>query len=277
MERDIAVLIASSDNTEDVLRQVFPAMQKFWPDCPFPIYVGKNSETAVPLGCRGVFAPSADWQTELGQQLEQVPASHVLLLLDDFLVTAPVDTSSIREVADLALNRDYAYVRLKALERALLPSVVASARRNKNRELLEQISPRMPYYCGLQPAIWRVNHLRDCLLASSDIWSFEHLVSPSAHYAVRTNLLACIHVVERGRWLPAAARLFAEAGLPFDPGVRFGWPRRTQWRIWLGAAKFATFGYAGIRLRRLIGLPHGRTPRVRPISDCPHNRCNTAG
>jgi hypothetical protein len=121
-----------------------------------------------------------------------------------------------------------------------------------DKQEIERIPRGMPYYSGLQPAIWRVTHLRACLASASDIWSFEHIVDRSTpHYAVRRHALKSIHVVERGRWLPRAKSLFAAAGLPFDSGSRETWPASAQARILYGDAKFAVAGYTGIRLRRL--------------------------
>jgi hypothetical protein len=253
MQNDIVVLVSSSDNTQDVLRQVFPSLRHFWPDCPFPIYVGKNGPQCVPHGCRAVFAPRSDWRSELSHQLGQISATHVLLLLDDFLFTAPVDTVKIVRVIDDAFRFDRSYVRLRSLQRALLPALWSRCVRPRGTDLLETIPRHLPYYSGLQPALWRVSHLRACLMAANDIWSFEHIVDEAEpHFAVRATVLHCTHVVERGRWLPKAENLFRHAGLVFAPGVRRSWPRSTQTRLAFGALKFALFGYAGVRFRRAL-------------------------
>ena len=41
--QDTGVFICSSDNRRDVLDRVIPSVFKYWPDCPYPIYVGLNS------------------------------------------------------------------------------------------------------------------------------------------------------------------------------------------------------------------------------------------
>jgi hypothetical protein len=271
MKSDIAVFVASSDNTQDVLRQVFPSIRRYWPDCPFPVYVGKNSPEALPRGCIGVYAPASSWHGELLEQLRQVHASRVILLLDDFLFTAPVRSDRLNAVIEHAVRNECAYVRLKPLQRAALAALFRALASSLRRPEVEPIPRSTPYYSGLQPALWSVEHLRACLAIGGDIWSFEHIVDDATpHYAVRRKVLDCIHVVERGRWLPSAARLFSKAGLSFDPGGRQRWPKRTLVRIYFGALKFAVFGYTGIRLRRLArrmgfgaGNGEAEVPRLR--------------
>lgn len=273
MQSDIALVVSSSDNTEDILRQVSPSIKRFWPDCPFPIYVGKNSARFVPRGFRPLYAAPSNWQTELRSQLSQLDTSHVLLLLDDFLLRKKVATAQILKVAEQAVRNKYAYVRLRALQRAMLPALLARGRGALSAALLERISPSVPYYSGLQPALWQRQYLLSCLGAASDIWSFEHLVhDDTPHYAVKSTLLPCTHVVERGRWSPDASALFTRAGLRFDPGSRPAWSKLVRMRVWFGRVKFSVFGYTGVRVRRLAarlrrsarGRPRGNQSSERP-------------
>src|ERR1700742_4474149 len=90
-EHDVAVFICSSDNRLDVLERVLPSLAKFWPDCPYPIYVGLNSQRMLAPNITTLLAPPSEWRKECLEQLAQIRERQLLVVLDDFLFQQSVD------------------------------------------------------------------------------------------------------------------------------------------------------------------------------------------
>src|SRR6266568_9360967 len=93
----IAVLVVSCDPYSDVWAPFFTLFWKYWPDCPYPVYLGTNEKT-VPHNSVTTLrvGTDRDWSSNLREMLRQLRAEHVMLFLEDFFITARVDTASIQ-------------------------------------------------------------------------------------------------------------------------------------------------------------------------------------
>src|SRR5882724_7396339 len=86
-----AVFVSSTDTRRDVLDLVLLSLQKFWPDRPYPLYVGLNTITRpLSLGTP-LLATRSAWHQECLQQLAQLPEVYLIVMLDDFLLRKHVD------------------------------------------------------------------------------------------------------------------------------------------------------------------------------------------
>lgn len=257
---DMAVFVASSDNTADVLRQVGPSWLKFWPDCPYPIYVGLNSPMAdLPPRFQPIYAPKAGWRDEVRAQIAQLPnaLSHIVLVLDDFLFLGPVDQARLGQLAARAMDAPLPYLRLIPQQRAWLPRQIEGLRQRMGQlPLYERIGQDMPYYSSLQIALWQKTHLLAMLALPGNIWDFENQrISKVQHYAVYgAPVIRYVHVVEKGKWGHYAPGLFQQIGLPLAMGQRTQHSAGMHRTMWLNRMKFEVYGYAWLRLKkRLIG------------------------
>jgi hypothetical protein len=260
----VAVFVASSDNTVDVLRRVHPAIAKFWPDCPYNIYVGLNSQPSPSDRATAVYAAPSQWREELATQLRQLQEDWVILVLDDFLIRSEVNHLHLAQLVDVCIRNGWPYLRMIPIDRSLLSRLL----RPKSHDLpagVEMIPAGYPYYSSLQIALWKKSHLLRLLGAPGNIWDFEHLEFPdAAHYAVTGP--ACIryrHLVEKGRWLPDSAALLARAGLPAELGTRASWPGSVLWKQRIARWRFQIVGYSIMKMRRRLRGLHSRTTPAR--------------
>jgi hypothetical protein len=241
----LAVFICSADNRRDVLERTLPSVIKFWPDCPYPFYVGVNSHgRPLPVGTP-VIAPASQWHREFLLQLEQITEDYVVVILDDFLFRAPVDQTRLSDLVADVVARDLAYLRLVPLGRSL-PARLSGQRPPELKPGIELIRARRPFYSSLQIAVWRRTHLLSMLRQPQSIWEFEHQWVPaSVHCAIRDRPpIAYRHLVERGRWLPDARSLLQRAGLATDLGERPVWPNSRYARLFMDQVRWLVFGYA---------------------------------
>jgi hypothetical protein len=241
----VAVLICSSDGRRDVLTRVLPSLRKFWPDCPYLIYVGLN--TACDLGPKveTLVAPPSEWRKECREQVSQIKESHLIVVLDDFLIQAPVDQARVTMLVDEAIRRDLPYLRLMPLGRSVVQRVTDLVRPRPQMDIRE-IEEGRPFYSSLQIAIWNKVHFLALLESNGSIWDFEHRGrSDSPHYAITSGQpILYSHLVEKGRWLPYAKTLLVRAGLPSDLGKRQSWPSWMSLRMALDKIRYYIIGYA---------------------------------
>lgn len=263
----VAVFVSSSDNTIDVFKRVFPAVEKFWPDCPYEFYVGLNAQPSPFAATRVVRAEVSEWRVELTSQLLQIPQEWVILVLDDFLFLAATDQQRVGALVQQCIEQEWPYLRLIPLDRPALARVAHRVLRPRD-QAVETIPRGYPYYSSLQIALWKKSHLLQLLGAARGIWDFE-LLEPAAqvHRAViGSRCLKYRHVVEKGRWLPDAAALLARSELKSALGARKSWPSRVFWQQQLNRWRFQITGYAIMKMKKKLRAwreAHGLNASVR--------------
>ncbi|WP_129777729.1 hypothetical protein [Peristeroidobacter soli] len=241
----VAVFVCGSDNRIDILERTLPALQKFWPACPYPIHVGLNT-CARPLAVgRPILAPPSDWRREFGQQLTQLDHEHVIVLLDDFLIQAPVAQQRLATLVEDAVRMNLDYLRLIPMGRSLLARAMGSQPAEIARGI-QRIRERHPFYSALQIAIWRKRHLLSMLEQPLSIWEFERQSLGEAHHCAITTdpPIAYRHLVEKGRWLPYARSLLRQAGFPPELGDRPAWPATRYGQLLVDQLRWVVLGYA---------------------------------
>jgi hypothetical protein len=241
----VGVFICSSDSRRDILKRVLPSILKYWTDCPYPIYVGINTNEEIAPNVTALAAQPSDWRRECLSQVAQIPETHLIVVLDDFLFQAPVDQNRLSLLVSKAVGSEFPYLRLLPLGKSLLQRLLGLAPAG-SRVGVEAIAEKRPFYSCLQIAIWDKEHFVSLLELQGSIWDFEHQRRPGAsHYAITDPPpITYRHIVEKGRWLPYAKLLLGQAGLSTDLGMRPIWPKWMNLRLVLDEVRFYVFGYA---------------------------------
>ena len=242
---DMAVFVCSSDSRRDVVDQTLPALKKFWPDCPWPIYIGLNTITRPLTLGSAILAPPSEWHGEFSIQLSQISQSYVLVVLDDFLFGEPVNQLRVSKLVQEAMRLQLDYFRLVPLGRSLA-SRLGGRRTSRLSANIEQVPSRHPFYCAMQVAIWRRSHLQRLLTDPISIWDFERRYVPQSMHAciVDAPAIAYHHVVERGRWLPDAPIRFRRISLPISLGDRPKWSKARLMRVLTEKIQWHLLGYS---------------------------------
>lgn len=255
---NVAVVLCSSDNTADVARQVVPSFARHWPDCPYPRFV-VFSTAAARFDCAGWRRVDADsaagWREELRNGLDRLgdQYEYLLLFLDDFLLVDHVESARLQRLVAQAQQVGADYLRLVPMQRSIWMRYLRRGSR------MIRIPDDEPYYSSLQLALWRRSHLLEMLRQPGSIWDFEHQRTPAgAHFAIcEAPPCRYLHVVEKGRWMPYAPKLFAAARLPFVAGGRPLLGATYHGRHVLGKLRFALTGYGPMRARRFLARHFG--------------------
>jgi hypothetical protein len=215
MRDDCSVIVASCDAYGDVLGHFAALKLKFWPDCPFETVL--VTETAPPapsaafdriVACGG----GSNWAQRLVAALDIVETPYVLMLCDDYLLEAPVDTPQVLHRVAQARELDAANLRL-----------IPNPRRGAPRDdgLMEY--PKNTAYCiSTLAGIWNREFLQGLARGAASIWEFERYGSfvvggeRRALLATRTKEFPFVDAVHKGHWEEAGVRVCRENGLEVD-------------------------------------------------------------
>ena len=247
--RDCCILISSSDNTIDVFEQTIKSYQKYWPQRPFPTYIGLNSDNDKVFlrgtGISTVCVPATgSWSVEIAQQLSVLREKYkyVILFLDDFFITSSPNNEAILGSLELVYDNNMKYLRLIKITRSVVPMILGYMSGLFDKKEFEVVSRSNLYYSSLQVAIWDIDYLVETL-GDKNIWEFEYTVTDEVHYAVTHDVVKYIHVVEKGVWMAYSSIIFRLSGLGLITGFR---KKESLWRLpiyMIRKIRFYLFGY----------------------------------
>ena len=160
----IAILVASCDKYADLWPLFFELFRKFWPDCPYRVYLLSNhlrpsyrGIVPVPVG------DDTSWSGNLRKALHAIPEDHILLLVDDLFFLAPVNTRTVVELATELISASGNCLKMN-------PSVPGNIRFN---DRLYLSSPGAAYRASTVLTLWKKNVLHDLLVEGETAWDFE--------------------------------------------------------------------------------------------------------
>lgn len=226
-----AVLISSCDSYQDLWEPFFKLFFKYWPDCPYPVYLSTNhgnfDDPRVKIIAVG---DDTDWSSGFRSVMERIPHPYVIVIMEDFLFMKPVDTDKIKRLITYMDEKKAGYLRLVPSSGQDLPC--------PDNEEVGAISKGSDYRLSLQTSIWDKNTLLNLLRDGESAWELE------INGTKRTNELyvpfLCVKndppiqyfctAVTKGKWVKGAVDLCRKEGIevnlirpiqtPFDLIIR---------------------------------------------------------
>jgi len=255
LSRRFCVLAAASDRAKDIFEITFQNAETIWRDVEWRRYVGFTSKHPDILGFKSLAAKSnAEWRGRVVDYLDGLPdeIGHVMLIVEDYLFTAPVDGAELNAIADHIVRNDLAYVRLVPVHRNWFGQMLEYFRRMADHRPLRRLGSREPYFSSVEPTIWQRDHLRALLRQPGTVWEFEHTVSAEPHYAVWRPVVKYAGLVGREKWNRAAPRLLAQQGLSLAGSKRERQTLKFELTRLREKLVFQMFGYLSFRIRRRL-------------------------
>jgi hypothetical protein len=231
-----AILITSCDAFEDCWGPWAHGFHKYWPDCPFPVFLITNEKTCSDPAITSLrILPDRGWAKNLRQAMDAVDAEILLYTHEDFWISAPVDTAEIMDFVGHVAAGKADYIRLYP---APGPDHTFPA-----DPRLGVLADKAPYRTSLQAALWRKSVLRDLLRDDESCWGFELdgtprsrvygdrflCVQPRTALPGRTRPIGLDYVctaINKGRWATEAVQYADREGLEIDFANR---PLETWW------------------------------------------------
>ena len=226
-----AVVVVSCDQYSDLWTPFFTLFWRYWPDCPFRVYLTANTRRFDQAGVLTVLSGGeSHWGQELRKCLQGIQEPEVVLMLEDFFLRSPVDTAALHEAMEEWRGLGGRSLRLH-------PDPGPDARLKKTAAF-GVCSAGAPYRVSLQATLWTRSALLELLRDDETAWEFEvrgtqrAAAMPDGFYSTYQSLLPYkTHVVEKGQWYRDAARAFGKLGIGCDFSRRQIMPVSTYARL----------------------------------------------
>lgn len=202
--QDLCILVVSCDKYADCWEPFSLCLEKFWPDCPYPVYLATETKEAPEntVYQKVLHSTNPSWTGRLREVCEQIHESFVFITLEDHWIADTIDSDSISNVFQLIQSTPeigVIYLDYPVKNDPIWPE-------NSQYYVIPAGSA---YRLSAGPSIWRKSFLQSACAEDADAWNFERVKSFSpttySHTALTCiqSLYHRIHpagAVQRGKW-----------------------------------------------------------------------------
>lgn len=161
----VAILVPSCDSYSDLWQPFFQCLFKYWPDCPFPLYLGANTISYPDPRVRSILVgEDKDYSSNLAVMLQHVPYSYVLLWIEDRVLSETLDTAHLLRHVRSFMDCGGGYFKLIANHPIAAP--------DKGKEFAA-LPKSERYRASITVALWRKEVLLSLLRPGESAWELE--------------------------------------------------------------------------------------------------------
>ena len=245
----VAVVVSSCDKFFDAWRPFAFFFRKFWPDCPFRVYLIVNQLRVRSRSFRTIaVGRDKGWATNMQRALRQIPEPHLLYMQEDYFLTAPVNQAQLASDFTYAFEHDaasFCFFGRSELERDFVHI-------NNRFGIVPRDSDGRT---RCQVTLWKRDVFASALRPGETAWNME------ARGSERTrDLLALSYsrkdtgpipylmsAISRGLWMPLALALCQEHDFAIEPKFRPAHSTTLRERRFRRAIGRVTFALAFIK------------------------------
>ncbi|HEX4631561.1 MAG TPA: hypothetical protein VH188_11420 [Chthoniobacterales bacterium] len=229
----VAVVVSSCDAFFDAWRPFVFFFRKYWPDCPFPVFLIVNE-----LRIRSAFVqpisvgPDREWASNMIAALAALPQPYILYFQEDYFVSGPVNNERLAQDFAYAFDNHAASFCLHArgqLEANFQPL----------NDRFGIVPPDSDGRTRLQVTLWDKSVLLSTLRPGETAWNMEARASERTRdllalsYSQRRDrpIPYLMSAIVRGLWTREAMEMCREAAIEIQPRFRsvhsdVAWRRR---------------------------------------------------
>ena len=213
---DCSVVISSCDTRNDIWHPFFTLFFRYWPDCPFPIYLISNYKKYNDPRVKTIsVGEDRGWATNMKTALKQIPTPYVLAMLDDLFLEKNTNTNYIKSLVNHAQNNSIGYIGLVPFF-DIDKDYTDAFNLGRISKSVDRISHRA--------SLWDKKVLSSLLVDGENVIQMEiegskrsHSVTapflsvkePVMYYHVRSAII-------RGKWMCDAVKLCRKEGIKLD-------------------------------------------------------------
>ena len=165
---NVTILVSTIDAWQIMWKPWCFYINKYWPDCPWPIRFVTNY-LDPPCGETIKTGATLNWTAMIRQALRAIQTPLILYIHEDCWLAAPVDTRAVIEFAGIVARREAGHIRLHANDQASQGGIGSFPPDPR----LFVIGPAAQYRTCLQAAIWRREIFLGLLREGESPWDFE--------------------------------------------------------------------------------------------------------
>lgn len=200
--RDVSFVVISCDRYSDLWEPFFGCMSKYWPDCPFPVYLVTNEASYSRRGVSVInIGPDRDYANNLISAVRAVPTPWLILWVEDALITGPVDTERLVSILNEAAAAGAGYLKLT-------PDAPLSFDDSEGQRI-GALPKGVRYRSAIGSALYRKETLLELLVPGLSAWEMDksarsnEMTEPFMALTVREARwppIPAINAVIKGRW-----------------------------------------------------------------------------
>ncbi len=197
IKENVAILICSYDGGEDLWLPLSETYKKYWPDCPYKIYLGTNfKDPNIDIFETLKIGNEHSWSDNILKCLQNIKEDFVILIFDDVFLYKRIDTNTILKYTNIATKKDWDYLRLSPR-----PKFDKSIGNN-----IGKISKDRLYRTSTAWSLFKKETLQNLLRINESAWEFEIDGSHRSNqyeefYAIGSTILPYLNGVVKGKWV----------------------------------------------------------------------------
>jgi hypothetical protein len=205
---NIALLISTYDNSEDLWIPLEQTYLQYWSDIEFPIYLTTNHmEFESKLFDSLKIGDELSWSDNLIKSLNKIKQEYVLLTFDDLFLTAKVDNQFIEQLMTRAIESEFNYLQFyRSISKGRRMDDLIFKKLNKTR-----------YKNSTIWSFWKKDVLLELLQKDENAWEFETNGNVRSYkykdfYSTRRNVIPFVNGIVKGIWNPLAKNKLKRLG-----------------------------------------------------------------
>ncbi len=214
---DVAILVVSCDAYRDLWEPFFRCFFKYWPDCPYQVYLGANSATYPDARVRTLtVGADVDYSSNLVAMLQRIEAPWVITWIEDRALGARVDTLRLADLVAAAQEQGAGFLKLIASHPYAIPDDPAQE--------IGEIPKGTRYRVCMTVALWNKQVLLRLLRPGETAWQIERQGSERSNHfiegfwslsaGIKDNPpISDVHLIIKGRLVRDARTFLTREGL----------------------------------------------------------------
>ncbi|HCT94555.1 MAG: hypothetical protein A2X19_06780 [Bacteroidetes bacterium GWE2_39_28] len=215
-DSDVSIMVVSCDKYKDLWDPFFKCFNKYWSDCPYPIYLASNEFTydSDPTITPILIGPDKDYSTNLIEMIKHIKTSWILLWFEDCFITSNIDTPRILRLVAAAQEYKAGYLKL-TVDYPLIFT------KDKNQEI-GPIPKGIKYRSGIGLALYHKGTLQKLLEPGESAWQIDRSQRSNfieePFFALTTHLkkdppIPVLNAVIKGEWSYEALKFMKKEGI----------------------------------------------------------------
>lgn len=213
-ESRTVILMMTCKKYEQVWEPFFTLFRRYWPDCPYRVYMGTDTGRYPGVDSIEV-GEDRHWASNTLAVLEKIEADRIILFQEDFLLTGRVNTPKVRKLVKHSRSFDIASLRLY-----WFPSPTSKW---EGTDYLGVVGPFDEFRLSFQLTIWDKAYYQSILVPGEDPWTLEVKGARRTGLTDRTFLGIwdnhdipipyLDYAIDKGEWRDEALELLKREGI----------------------------------------------------------------
>lgn len=185
----MAILVVSCDKYSDIWDLFFKTFNKYWPDCPYRIYLGANKKTYNNEGVIQInTGEDLSYSENLVKMMDAIDMEHIIMWVDDLMLTEPVDTKHISEIVEYSIENRIDFVKL-------IPNFPYAY--NEEKHGIGRLPNGIKYQISIGVALVNKTFMKSVIAGKKTAWELEYEISKNIFKLNNLNIYSMCSALKK--------------------------------------------------------------------------------